>query len=152
MLWAACQIRKISGCAFAGTFSPPPRVSNSNVHHGTCVTHVPWCMPGSLTSGFFWSWWRGKHSRQTRRMRSLQFYVSGKRPIQSLVYCRQQLACENEHHLISLKAVINEVVVSARLVIPYIGLVIKKRSRLPHTTMIWIVYRVFPVIINCISN
>ena len=25
------------------------------MHHGTCVTHVPCCMPGSLTSGFFWS-------------------------------------------------------------------------------------------------
>ena len=25
----------------------------------TCVTHVPWCMLGSLTSGFLWSqWWR----------------------------------------------------------------------------------------------
>ena len=22
------------------------------MHHGTCVTHVPWCMPGSLTRGF----------------------------------------------------------------------------------------------------
>ena len=22
-------------------------------------THVPWCMPGSLTSGFLWSRWRG---------------------------------------------------------------------------------------------
>ena len=31
-------------------FSPPPRVSDSDMHHGTCVTHVPWCMPGSLTS------------------------------------------------------------------------------------------------------
>ena len=36
-----------------GTFSPPPRVSDPDMHHGTCVTHVPWCMPGSLTSGFF---------------------------------------------------------------------------------------------------
>ena len=41
-----------------GTFSPPPRVNNPDMHHGTCVTHVPWCMPGSLTSGFLWSWWR----------------------------------------------------------------------------------------------
>ena len=28
-----------------GTFSPPPRVSNPDMHHGTCVTHVSWCMP-----------------------------------------------------------------------------------------------------------
>ena len=35
-----------------GTFSSPPRVSDPDMHHGTCVTHVPWWMPGSLTSGF----------------------------------------------------------------------------------------------------
>ena len=29
-----------------GTFSPPPRVSDPDKHHGTCMTHVPWCMPG----------------------------------------------------------------------------------------------------------
>ena len=43
-----------------GTFPPPPRVSDPDMHHGTCLTHVPWCMPGSLTSGFLWSRWRGK--------------------------------------------------------------------------------------------
>ena len=43
-----------------GTFSPQPRVSDPDMHHGTCVTHVPWCMPGSLTSSFLWSRWRGK--------------------------------------------------------------------------------------------
>ena len=64
-----------------GTFSPPPRVSDPDIHHGTCVTHVPWCMPGSLTSGFLWSRWRGKRSRHSRRMRNPQFYVSGKRPM-----------------------------------------------------------------------
>ena len=37
-----------------GTFSPPPRVSYPDMHHGTCVVHVPWCIPGSLTSGFLW--------------------------------------------------------------------------------------------------
>ena len=54
-VWASCQICKIAGCACAempGTFSPPPRVSDPDMHHGTCVTHVPWCMTGSLTSGF----------------------------------------------------------------------------------------------------
>ena len=40
-----------------GTFSPPPTVlrkplgSGPDMHHGTCVTHVPWCMSGSLTRG-----------------------------------------------------------------------------------------------------
>ena len=65
-----------------GTFSPPPRVSDPDMHHGTCVTHVPWCMLGSLTCGFLWSRWRGKRSRHSRRMRNPQFYLSGKRPIE----------------------------------------------------------------------
>ena len=26
-----------------------PLVSNPGMHHGTCITHVPWCMSGSLT-------------------------------------------------------------------------------------------------------
>ena len=43
-----------------GTFSPPPPVSDSDMHHGTCVTHVPWYMLGSLTRGFLWSRRRGK--------------------------------------------------------------------------------------------
>ena len=28
-----------------------PRVSDPDMHHGTCVTHMPWCMSGSLTRG-----------------------------------------------------------------------------------------------------
>ena len=36
-----------------GIFSPPPRVSDPDMHHGTCGTHVPWCMLISRTSGFF---------------------------------------------------------------------------------------------------
>ena len=66
-----------------GTFSPPPRVSDPDMHHGTCVTQVPWCMAGSLISGFLWSWWQGKRSRHSRRMRNRQFYVSSKRPMGS---------------------------------------------------------------------
>ena len=61
------------------TFSPPPRVSDPNMHHDTCVAHVPWCMPGSLTSGFLR--WRGKRFRHSRRLRNSQFCVSGKRPM-----------------------------------------------------------------------
>ena len=61
-----------------GTFSPPPPVSDPDIHHGTCVTHVPWCMPGSLTSGFLWSRLRGKRSRC---IHNPQFHVSGKRPM-----------------------------------------------------------------------
>ena len=58
--WASYQIRKIAGCACAGSagnVSPrrrlrrKPLVSDPGMHHGTCVTHVPWCMSGSLTCG-----------------------------------------------------------------------------------------------------
>ena len=67
-----------------GAFFPPTRVSDPNMHYGMCVTHVPWCMPGSLTSGFLWSRWRGERSRHSWRMRNPQIYVSGKRPIEML--------------------------------------------------------------------
>ena len=43
-----------------GTLSPLPRVSDPDMHHGTCVTHVPWCMSGSLTGDFLWNRWRGR--------------------------------------------------------------------------------------------
>ena len=64
-----------------GTFSLPPRVHNPDMHHGSCVTHVPWYMPGLLTSGFLRSQW--KRSRNSRRMHNPQYYVSGKRPVAS---------------------------------------------------------------------
>ena len=69
-----------------GTFYPPPRFSDPDMHHGTCVTHVPWCMPGSLTRGFLWSRYRGKRSQHSWRMRNQRFYVSGKRPIMLDIY------------------------------------------------------------------
>ena len=56
--WASYQIRKIAGCACAGNagnvfprrrFQRKLLVSDPGMHHGTCVTHVPWCMSGSLT-------------------------------------------------------------------------------------------------------
>ena len=59
-LWASYQIRKIAGCACAGNAGnvfPHRRlqrkslVSYPGLHHGTCVTHVPWCMSGLLTCG-----------------------------------------------------------------------------------------------------
>ena len=58
--WASYQIRKIAGCACAGNagnvfprrrFQRKPLVSDPGMHHGTCVTHVPWYMSGSLTCG-----------------------------------------------------------------------------------------------------
>ena len=62
-VWASYQVRKIAVAhapGMPGTFSPSLQVSDPDMHHGTCVTHVPWCMPGSLTSGFLWNWRRGK--------------------------------------------------------------------------------------------
>ena len=73
------ELRVAHAPEFPGTFPPPPRVSDPDMHHGTYVTHVPWCMSGSLTSGFLWSRWRGKSSRHSRRMRNPQIYESGKK-------------------------------------------------------------------------
>ena len=47
-------------------------------HHGLAI---PWCMSGSLTSGFLWTRWREKRSRHSRRMHKPPFYASGKRPM-----------------------------------------------------------------------
>ena len=73
------KLRVAHAPGIPGTFFPLPRVSDPDMHHGTCVTHVPWCMPGPLTNGFLWSQWRGKCSRHSRRMHNTQFYRSGKR-------------------------------------------------------------------------
>ena len=60
MAWASCQIPKIAGCDCArnaGNVFPfaklqmKPLFSDPGMHHGTCVTYVPWCMPGSLARG-----------------------------------------------------------------------------------------------------
>ena len=55
---ASYQIRKIAGCACTGNaenvFPATDYKGNhcdSGMHHGTCVTHVPWCMSWSLTRG-----------------------------------------------------------------------------------------------------
>ena len=75
------KLRVTHAPGMPGAFYPPPRVSDPDTYHGTCVTHVPWCMLWSLTSGFLWSRWQGKRSRHYRRMRNVQFYVSGKRSV-----------------------------------------------------------------------
>ena len=58
--WVSYQISKIADCACAGNagnvfprrrFQRKPLVSDPGMHHGTCVTHVPWCMSRSLTCG-----------------------------------------------------------------------------------------------------
>ena len=75
------KLRVAHAPGMPGTFSSQPRFSYPDMHHGSCVTHLPWCIPGSLTSGFLWSRWWGKRSRHSRRMRNPQFHVSGKRPM-----------------------------------------------------------------------
>ena len=54
------KLRVAHAPGMPGTFSPSPRVSDPGMHHDTCMTHVPWCVPGSLTSGFLWSRGAGK--------------------------------------------------------------------------------------------
>ena len=57
LAWASYQIHKISVCTcmdywehFPATdFNWKLLVSDSGMHHGTCVTHVPWCLSRSLT-------------------------------------------------------------------------------------------------------
>ena len=58
--WASYQIRKIAACACAGNagnlfprhrLQRKLRVCDPSMHHGTCVTHVPRCVSGSLTRG-----------------------------------------------------------------------------------------------------
>ena len=83
------KLRVAHAPGMPGTFSPPAWVNDPDMHHGTCVTHVPWCMPGSLTCGFLWSWCREKPSRHSRRMRNPQFYVSGKRPMRKAFLCHE---------------------------------------------------------------
>ena len=43
-------LRVAHASGMPGAFFTPPRASDPDMHHGTHVTHVPWCMPGSLTS------------------------------------------------------------------------------------------------------
>ena len=87
------KVRVAHAPGMPGTFSPPPRVTDPDMHHGTCLTHVPWCMPGSLNSGFLWSRWRGKRSRHSRRM---EFYVSGKRPMIRSDWITSKMAYDKE--------------------------------------------------------
>ena len=73
------------------TFSPPPQVSYLN---------MPWCMPVLLMSSFLWSRWRGNvpgiHGGPLR-IRILQVYVSGKRPIKGW-YSLDRCSFWNQHH------------------------------------------------------
>ena len=50
------KLRVAHAAGMPGTFprhrlQRKPLVSYPGMHHGTCVTHLPWCMSGSLTRG-----------------------------------------------------------------------------------------------------
>ena len=89
MSWASYQIRKIAGCACAGNagnvsprhrFQRKPLVSDPGMHHGTCVTHVPWCMSGSSTCG------DGRTFPAFPTHAHPPFCVSGKRPMPQFLF------------------------------------------------------------------
>ena len=80
---------------------PPPWDSDPVMHHRMCVTHVPWCMPGSVTSSFLCSRWRGKRSRHFRCMGNTRFNISGKRPMRrnwwdKLIF--KKVITDNQHN------------------------------------------------------
>ena len=75
------KLRVAHAPGMPGTFPLPPWLGDPVMHQCTYVTHGPWCMQQSLTSGFLWSRWREKRSRYSRRMHNPQFYVSGRRPM-----------------------------------------------------------------------
>ena len=89
------KLRVVHAPGMPWTFSTPPGVSDPEMHHGTCMSQVPWCMPGSLISSFIWSLWPGKRSRHSRRMPNPQFYVSGKRPMTTEVSVAAVMALMN---------------------------------------------------------
>ena len=82
--WTSYQIRKMVGCACTGNAGKvfpcrrlqwKPLVRDPGMHHDTCVTHVPWCMSGSLTRG------GGEIVPAFPAHAHPQFNVSGKRPM-----------------------------------------------------------------------
>ena len=98
MHWSCVSLQgSLARCVKVRVARAPGMSGKFSRHRGlaipTCITARAWrtcrdawgCMPGSLTSGFPWSRWRGKLSRHSRRMRNPRFYVSGKRPITALI-------------------------------------------------------------------
>ena len=96
--WASCPW-EIAACACVGNTGNvfPATTGGPDMHHGTCVTHVQWCTPGSLSQVSFWSRSRGKRYRHSRCMRNPQFYVSGKRPMTGKLYLLGTFSGRNLH-------------------------------------------------------
>ena len=88
------KLRVVHAPEMPGAFPSPTRVSDPDMHHGICITHVPWCMPGLLTSGLLWSRWQGNRFWHSRRMRNPQCFVSGKRTMGYTTFWNS-LRCRN---------------------------------------------------------
>ena len=50
--WCRETVHEVHAQEMPGTFSPPPQVGDSDMHHGKCVTHVSLYTPGPLIIGF----------------------------------------------------------------------------------------------------
>ena len=80
--------------------------------HRGLATHVPWCMPGSLTSSFLWSQWRGKRSQRshTCAIRNITYLVRGPCPsvrTARLYYRTSCLTCSIRRLPFNPKAILN---------------------------------------------
>ena len=49
--WRVPHVPGMSGTISRHRLQRKPLVNDPGMHHGTCVTHVSWCMSGSLTRG-----------------------------------------------------------------------------------------------------
>ena len=74
-------------CAFHISCTHTPEIID--MHRGMCDN--------------FWSRWRGKRSRHSRRIRNLRFYVSGKRPmyVKAWVHNQQTIGSVSVRQIIS---------------------------------------------------
>ena len=87
--WASCQIRKIGGCACAGCAGNVLPVSDPDMCHGTCVTHVRDARAVMHLDSFGSNGEDhvpGIHGACTSR----NFYISGKRPMAPKTTSRTQ--------------------------------------------------------------
>ena len=91
--WASFQIRTIVGCACTGNtgkvfprdrLQRKPLVNDPDMHHGTCVTHVPWYACRDRLAAV-----AGKTFPAYPAHAHPQFYVSDKRPIGTAMYLPQ---------------------------------------------------------------
>ena len=80
-MWTSDQMRKIAGCICTGNVLPTAWVNDPDMHHGTCVTHVPWCMSGSLTNGFLLKSVAGKKFSAFPSHAQPSILLTGKRPM-----------------------------------------------------------------------